>query len=410
MRIIVISAVTAATLTAGGYTIPESSINATALSAAYVANAHGADTAYYNPAAMVYNDDAGLLEVDTTYIALSKINYQGSYTASGVTTGPYDINSNSESFLVPTLHYTSPKLGKNGMRAGLSVVVPGGLSKRWDVQPARSSAQEFTLKTVEVNPTVAVPLSDTVSVGGGLRIVRTDGVVKSNSGTTQVSRDLKGDSIDVGYNLALNYRPKPNLSLAVTYRSQIDLSVDGSAILNYLPSVSPAHSAYDGPANVTVPLPAALNLAAAYTFVSGTTIEAVYTRTYWSAYKTLDFDYSGISNTATAVFGAPIPKNWKDTNTYRLGLTQKYEKWTAMAGVAYDETPVPEATLGYELPDSHGWIVSLGGRYAIDERWNIGLAGLIDRKENREVHNTAINGEFSNARAYLVTAGIEYRF
>lgn len=410
MRIIVISAVASATLMAGGYAIPESSVNATALSAAYVAASHGADAAYYNPAAMVYNEDAGLLEMDATYIGLSKINYQGSYTASGTTTGPYDLDSKYESFLVPTLHYTSPKLGKNGMRAGLSIVVPGGLSKRWDTQPARSSAEEFTLKCVEVNPTVAMPLSDTVSVGGGFRIVRTDGVVKSNSGATQVSRDLKGDSIDVGYNLALNYRPKPNLSLAVTYRSQIDLSVDGNAHLNYLPSTYPTHAVYDGPANVTVPLPAALNLAAAYTFDSGMTIEAVYGRTYWSAYKMLDFDYSGAANTATAVFGAPLAKNWKNVNAYRLGLTQKMDQWTAMAGVAYDETPVPEATLGYELPDSNGWIVSLGGRYAVNERWNIGLAGLIDMKENREVHNAAINGEFSNARAYLVSAGAEYRF
>ncbi len=77
MRSIVISAVASATLMAGGYAIPESSINATALSAAYVANAHGADAAYYNPAAMVYNEDAGLLEVDATYIHLTPIDFSG---------------------------------------------------------------------------------------------------------------------------------------------------------------------------------------------------------------------------------------------------------------------------------------------------------------------------------------------
>jgi long-chain fatty acid transport protein len=81
-----------------------------------------------------------------------------------------------------------------------------------------------------------------------------------------------------------------------------------------------------------------------------------------------------------------------------------------MAGVAYDETPVPESTLGYELPDSDAWIVSMGGRYQLDPNWNIGLAGLVDFKKDRTVHNSALNGEFSNARAYLVTAGIEYRF
>jgi long-chain fatty acid transport protein len=137
-------------------------------------------------------------------------------------------------------------------------------------------------------------------------------------------------------------------------------------------------------------------------------VEAVYEKTYWSAYKSLNFDFT--NPYAEGFFGGVKPKNWENTNTYRLGLTQKYDKWTAMAGIAYDETPVPESTLGYELPDSDAWIVSLGGRYQINKSWNIGLAGLVDMKESREVHNTSINGEFSNARAYLVTAGIEYRF
>lgn len=407
MRIIVISAVTSGMLMAGGYAIPENSINATALGAAYVAAAHGADAAYYNPAAMVYNDDTALLEVDATYIRLSKINYTS-------TSGTTNIDSKSESFFIPTLYYTSKKLGENGARFGLSIVAPGGLSKRWDAQPAKSNAEEFALQTIEVNPSMAVPLSNTISMGVGFRIVRSEGVVKSNTGATQVSRDMSGDSINFGYNLALNYRPISNLTAAATYRSKVNLTQEGHATLSYLPSLYGVNGLYYGSGSVTVPLPAALNLAVAYTFDTGTTIEALYERTYWSAYKYLDFDYSGTPNAATTVFGTPINKNWKDTNTYRLGLTQKVDKWTAMAGVAYDQTPVPEATLGYELPDSDAVIVSLGGRYQLNKSWNIGLAGLVDMKKDREVHQISgtnpVNGTFSNARAYLVTAGIEYRF
>lgn len=400
MRSIVISAVAAATLMAGGYKIPESSINGTALSAAYVANAHGADAAYYNPAAMVYNEDANLLEVDMTYIGLSKIHYAS-------TSGTYNIDSKSESFLIPTLHFTSKKLGDSGARAGFSIVVPAGLSKRWQSAPAVYSAEEFTLETIEFNPTLAVPLSDAVSFGAGFRIVRTNGVVKSTS-PVPATRDMTGDSIDYGYNLALNYRPQPNLSLAATYRSKIDLSVEGNAALNYLGTT------YNGPTSVSIPIPAAFNLAAAYTFDTGTTIEAVYERTFWSAYQKLDFDYSGTPNLATFAFGTAISKNWENTNCYRLGLTHKFDQWTAMTGLGYSETPVPESTLGYELPDSDDWMVSLGGRYQMDEHWNIGLAGLVDVKKDRTVHQSGgsnpVNGEFSNSRAYLVTAGIEYRF
>lgn len=403
MRIVLISVVASATLIAGGYAIPESSINATALGAAYIANAHGADAAYYNPAAMVYNVNSELLEVDATYIGLSAINYIS-------TSGTTNIDSKKENFLVPSFHYTSKKLGDNGTRVGFSIVAPAGLSKRWSDAPAVYSAEEFTLQTIEFNPSIALPLSSRVSMGVGFRVISSSGVVKASRAGVY-SQEMTGDSVDYGYNLALNYRPKSNVSLAATYRSKVNLSVEGDADLVYTGVLAtvplPAFSGNYG-ASVSIPVPATLNLACAYTFDTGSTIEAVYQKTYWSAYKTLNFDFS--NPYAEGFFGGVKPKNWEDTNTYRLGLTQKYDRWIAMAGVAYDETPVPEATLGYELPDSDAWIVSLGGRYQIDKSWNIGLAGLIDMKENRDVHNTSVNGEFSNARAYLVTAGIEYRF
>ncbi|MDD2780773.1 MAG: outer membrane protein transport protein [Sulfuricurvum sp.] len=406
MRYIVLLSAAAAAAMAGGYKIPESSINGTALSAAYVAASHGADAAYYNPAAMVYNEDVNLFEADMTYIGLSGIDYKGKYVPTG--TLDYDIESKKENFLVPTLHFASKKLGDSGARVGLSVVVPAGLSKRWQSAPGIYSAEEFTLETIEVNPTFAVPISDAVSFGAGFRIIHSSGVVKSSA---TASRDLEGDSIDYGYNLALMYKPSKELSLAATYRSNVDLSVEGNAkIYAGLPVGTPF---YDGAANVSVPVPAALNLAAAYTFGRGTTIEAVFERTFWSSYKNLDFDYSiALPGGLGTAFDNPKAKNYEDSNSYRLGLTQKYGKWTAMAGVAYDESPVPEKTLGFELPDSDAWIISMGGRYQLNDQWNIGLAGLVDLKKSRTIttNDNGINGEFSNARAYLVTAGIEYRF
>lgn len=392
MRHLVLLSVAAAAAMAGGYKIPEVSLNGTALSAAYVANAHGADAAYYNPAAMVYNDDVNLFEADMTYIGLSSIDFDGTS----------DYSSKKENFLVPSLHFSSKKLGNSGARIGLSVVVPAGLSKRWDHSTPKATAEEFTLETIEVNPSFSIPLSDTVSFGAGFRVIHASGVVKS---TAAVSRDMEGSSIDYGYNLALLYKPAPGINLAATYRSNVDLSVEGNAKL-----YSGSTLAYNGDVSVSVPVPAALNLAASYTFGHGTTVEAVFERTMWSAYDYLDFNYPTSIGGLAPYFDAPVRKNWENTNSYRLGLTQKYDKWTAMAGVAYDETPVPEATLGYELPDSNAWIVSLGGRYQLNDQWNIGLAGLVDLKQSREVHNSSINGEFSNARAYLVTAGIEYRF
>ncbi len=387
---------------AGGYKIPESSINSVALAGANIANANGADAAYFNPAAMIRANNINTLEIDATYINLTPVDFSG-------TTGNY--SSKEENFVVPSLHFVSKKLGDNGARVGMSITAPAGLSKRWDATTPKMTAEEFTLQVIEFNPTVAFALCDTVDFGFGFRVLSTSGVVKASRAGVY-AQDMTGSSIDYGYNLALNSHPIPELSLAMTYRSKVDLGVEGNADLYHrggviqddpLPTFAGNYSA-----SVSVPVPAVLALAGAYSFTTGTTLELTYERTYWSAYKNLNFDYTNAM--AEGFFGASKPKNWEDTNTYRIGLTQKYDKWTAMAGIAYDETPVPESTLGYELPDSDAWIVSLGGKYKMDERWTLGLAGLVDMKEDREVHNASINGEFSNAKAYLVTAGIEYKF
>lgn len=410
IKLALFSAVTASVLMAGGYKIPETSLNGVALSAANIAHNKSADAAYYNPANMVFMEDKNHLEVDLSYIELYAVNYKGTVSA----TGPYNIDSQSESFIVPALHFVSGKAGET--RIGLSIVTPGGLSKRWESEPAKTSAEEFTLQVVEINPTVAIPLNEKVALAFGFRIVHSEGIVKSN-GTTYlpapmssysvVSRDLTGESLDFGYNLALSYKPTSEWDLGLTYRSQVNITIQGDAKL----ASSYGSATYEGDASVIIPLPATASAAIAYTLPSKTTVEFVYERNMWSAYKSLDFDYNGSEGALLGgIFGSAIAKNWNDTNAFRLGVTQKLDRMTLMAGAVYDESPVPDETISFELPDSDSISVSLGGRYQINKELDIGLAALYSMRESRSVDNDALLGEFTNANVLIVSVGLGYKF
>ena len=411
-KIALMSLVASSILMAGGYKIPETSTNAVALGAANIAHNHeNADAAYYNPAKMVFMQDKNNLEVDVTYIGLEKVKYKG--TVGGTATNE---SSESEDFYVPTLHYVSPVLGENGARIGVSIVAPGGLSKQWKTEPAKTSAEEFTLETLEINPTVAIQINDQLGFAFGFRMIRTHGIVKSSGitnitalgGLGRAARDMTGDSTDFGYNLALAYNPNSNLELGLTYRSKVNLGVEGNANLatTYL-----GGSLYSGPASVTIPLPASLNAAVAYTFSSNTTVEFAYEKTFWSAYKTLDFNYNGTEGLALgAIFGTPLPKNWTDTNTFRIGLTQELTNLTLMAGYVYDNSPVPNGTIGFELPDSDSQALSLGGRYKINESVDVGLSTLYSMHKSRTVNNGSLNGEFSDGNVLIISAGLGYKF
>ncbi len=406
-----LSLVASSILMAGGYKIPETSTNAVALGAANIAHNHNnADAAYYNPAKMVFMSNKNHLEADVTYIGLEKVKYQGKVSG----TGPYNLESEHEDFYIPTLHYVSPALGESGARIGVSIVAPGGLSKRWQTEPAKTSAQEFTLEVLEINPTAAFKINDKLGFAVGFRIVRTHGVVKSDGHTVvagslaNVSRDMTGDSTDFGYNLAIAYNPTSNLEIGVTYRSKVNMTVEGNAKL----AETRFGTSYDGPGNVSLPLPASFDAAVAYTFdTTKTTLEAVYEKTFWSAYKNLDFNYNGTEGPVLgAIFATPRAKNWKDTNTFRVGLTQELQNLTLMAGYVYDNSPVPDATIGFELPDADSQAISLGGRYKINDAVDVGLSGIYSMHKNRTVNNASLSGEFTGGNVLILSAGLGYKF
>lgn len=396
-KVVAISAICAMSLEASGYKIPEQSLSAVALGAANVAAVKGADASYYNPANMAWMSSGYHLDLALTYINLPKVKFDG---VAAPSFSPGTSKSETEHFLLPTGHLVTKEYYEN-WRFGLSIVAPGGLSKRWDSAPGRGFAQDFTLKIIEVNPTAAYRVNDKFAVGFGLRAIYTDGVVKrdmdlSMYGLGRDMRDMDGDSIDYGFNLALSFKPVEDITLAATYRSKVDLTVKGNA-KRELPG-------YNDKANVTIPLPAVLTLAAAKKF-NNTTIEAVYERVFWSKYKNLNFGYADGFN------GDNFPKNWKDVDTYRLGLTHEYNhKLTLMAGIGIDKNPAPEKTLGFELPDSDAMIYSAGFKYKITKDLDIGLAYLMSDKKSRTVKNDNIDGKFKDSAAHLVSTGISYRF
>ena len=407
LKITTMSLLASSMLLASGWRIPEQSSTSTALSGAYVANANGAGSSYYNPANMSFNEDDNLLEFSFTYINLPSVTYRDSANPA------FDAKSKKENFYVPTIFLTSKN--HSGFRYGFSITAPGGLSKRWDSAYQKASAQEFSLKIIEFNPVISYAVNSKLSVGGGLRAIYSDGTVRSDASGlgTDVQRDLKGDTVEFGYNLALSYKPTKESNIALTYRSNVDIKEEGNAKL-YVSGTK----VYDGGASVKIPLPAVLALAVSYTFNQKTTVELEYDRTYWSKYKQLDFNYkSAIPAILVPNFDNPIPRNWKDTNAYRIGITHQYsDKLKLLAGFAIDKSPAPDGSLGFELPDSDAKLYSLGFEYKLNKKVKIGLSYLYDTKDKRTVHNrttptsVAPDGTFSDESAHLVTASIKYRF
>ncbi len=406
---IALSIIVSSALTAGAYKVPEQSVNSMALGAAYVAHTDGADTAYYNPANMAFMGDAQFTEAGLTLVHLPSNRFQGLQAYSVNEIYPASNKSEIENLQIPFLHYVSNSIEQ--FRWGASLSVPGGLSKEWKSGHQKLFAEEFTLKIIEFNPVASYKLSDNFAVGGGLRFIYSEGVVKSDGGAIKpIKRDMEGDTVEYGYNLAMSYRPTSDINMAVTYRSNIDLKEEGDANL-YLGNLGKQYST-----DVTIPLPAALNLAVSKTWQDRYTLELNYEKTYWSEYKNLDFNYgSAIPSALVGAFDDPKPKNWRDTDTFRVGFTAKVSpELTLMAGYSKDETPIPKEYVSYELPDADANIYTFGFRIKANKNLSYGFAYLRDEKESFSLaqgeNKNGIIGKFSGGGADLLTAGVSYKF
>lgn len=409
-KIIALSFIASTFLLANGYKIPEQSIDGMALSAANVANANGANANYYNPANMVFNENKNSYEFLMSYIHLYQIKFENN--------NGEVYKSRDEDYLIPIFHFTSKD--HNNFRWGISITTPAGLSKKWDDPVPELGAKEFTLKTVEINPNIAYKINKNLGLSFGIRALRSEGTANAFKAGAY-SLYLNGDSIDYGWNSAISYHNENNgIKAALTYRSKIDMTLNGDASGYYSKAILTNNAAdaatlisFNTNGKVKLPLPASLNIAIAKTF-NNTTLEFVLERTYWSDYKKLDFNFK--DPYVEGIFGKPKPKNWKDENSYRIGLTHKCnDKLTAMLGYTYDKTPIPDSTIDFSLPDSDKHIFSGGFKYKMDDRMKLGFSILYAKQKERNAKvaissSQQVSGKFKDGGALLMAFGMDYRF
>ena len=401
----------AANAMGSGYMIPEQSPSSIGLAGAYIAAARGADSSFHNPANMDRAPGSGAGEIDFTYINLPSLDYTDAADPSR------NSGSKTEHFFLPQAYAVSPGLGRDGrLRVGASLTYPAGLSKRWDSPFARATTEEFTLRVTEFTPSVSYKFSDLLSMAAGVRTIYAKGVVKSYAQLssayaplTFLSRDMKGDGTDFGYILAATLRPAERLSVAATYRSEVDIKLKGDAVLlSNLPASF--GGTYTGGGEVNLPIPEVFNLAAAYD-LGATTVELVWERTKWSTFEYLDFNYDrDLTATPLRNFDLPVKKSWSDTDAFRLGITHRInDRLTATIGVARVEAPVPEQTLGFELPDASTNLYSLGTAWKL-ERMELACGYMYVDMDDRTVtgNDYGINGTFSNHTAHLFSLAARF--
>jgi len=326
----------------------------------------------------------------------------------------------------------------NGLAFGAMVSAPFGLKTEYDDGwQGRYFAHTSDVKIIDLTLAAALDIvPDRFSVGAGLIFSRADvtlsksvdfgSLLFGNPATRPLPfarpqaadgfAEIQGDDNGFGWTVGANFKPVDQLAIGVSYRSEIDYELEGTADWTVPGNVAAVFAAspttrplfQDGAALAKLTTPSVLNVDLRYDFNDSFSMMASYAETGWSSLREVRIEFANPDPDSVEPF------NWKDTTFASLGAEYKLnESWTLRGGVAYDETPTHIETRTPRLPDANRMWYSIGASWLATQALevNFGYTRIepnspkIDITSNR----TTLVGPFDGA-ANLYGVSAQYKF
>ena len=318
---------------------------------------------------------------------------------------------------------------------GVAVYTPYGSTLKYaDGWEGRYALTEITLQSVYVQPTASFAITPQLSVGAGLMILAYGSVnlqkdIPLPTGPGHITLDGKTKT-QFGYNAGIFFKPSDKLSAGVSYRSKIDATVE-SGDVSYTGLAGGASAALVNRGfsankfSATLPLPAVANVGVGISPTDKLTVGLDASLTFWSAYRTLDFGFSG-NNGNGPVDGlvggnstSTSKRSYQDALAFRLGGQYKVDdKLTVRLGTSYDFSAVKDGYVGPETPDADRVIATAGLSYQVTEKLGIDASFLFEafQKRTQTQQQLLDNGTTDRVagtyrtNVYIPGIGLHYKF
>ncbi|PKQ82301.1 long-chain fatty acid outer membrane transporter [Aeromonas sobria] len=396
--------------------------SASGLGRAYAGEAAIADNASVlarNPAAMTTFDKMAV-SVSGTYIKpdvdvegeINKVDKNGNKIAK--------LKDASESGIapaafVPASYFIQPL--NDQWAWGIALFSNYGLSTEYSKTfAAGSGAGDTSLLTLNINPNIAYRINEQFSIGAGINAVYGAAELNRFAGFTGTAlppdtnvAHLKGDTWGFGWNVGTLYEINENNRLALTYRSQVDMSFDGDFSGT---TTTTKGATVDG--NLKIDLPAQAEFAGYHRLNQQFAVHYSVNWTDWSAFQELN------ATSASCISGVCLykPEKFKDSTRYSLGGTWFINpSWEARLGFAYDKTPIEAEYRSLSIPDSDRIWYSTGATYHINPDMSVdfGMAYIdgkkVDVNEGLPKHDSTTRWQgTSHGNAFLASAQFNMKF
>ncbi len=404
---------------AAGFQLAEYS--ATGLGRAYAgeaAMADGADAQWRNPAMLTYLEGTQV-SVGAIYVD-PNIDIDGTSTYL-TQTGLKQSSSNSSDFahsaVIPNF-YVSHKYNEKfalGFAAGTNYGMETDLGKDF---AGANHGNEASVTTMELNLNAAYQVLESVSIGGGIRYIMAEGsfgaVSTANSlvplpaGTPL--KYMEGDDTAWGWQIGTAWQINENNRLGFTYKSEVDLTLEGYAQGFGFNQANPA-AHKNG--SMDLALPATAELASFHQLTEKVAVHASVNWTNWSSFKELVADFPGENSVEIK------QENWEDNYRFAIGTTyQMTPKLALRSGIAYDTSAVSEEHRTATIPETDRTWLSIGAGYQWSEQLTLDAGFTYILAKDAKMHETdaaadLFGGNFEGevtGSIWLVGIQANYRF
>lgn len=347
---------------AEGFAINEWSAEGVAMGGARMFAEGDAANVAYNPASIT-KVDGEAFKVSATYISP-----HGEYDLYDVADTLIESGTNRVHFgFAPGTYYVKKLNDKDwfGIGAFSRFAMVSEFERNSQVS---TNAFLSRLDGVSVTPTFAHKFDDKWSAAIGAEVNYVRLTMEKNAGWDDnygslIPTHTKGESYALGWNAAANYAFDDKNEIGVVYRSRIKHSMEADFNAYNIMAGSTNIGNRNGDAYGEVTLPDSWHIGYNHKFNDKTRVELNAVRTNWSTYDALNINVSG---TGVPNFDRvhASPKNWEDGWRYAIGVEHKLsDKYTLMAGFAYDESSIPYDGGDFMVPTGNRKTYSIGARY-----------------------------------------------
>jgi long-chain fatty acid transport protein len=373
---------------ANGFAVNEQS--ASGLGNAYAgggASAEDASTIFFNPAGMIYLPDNQLVIAGHAIRSSANFSNNDSHSFRGLPTQGNDGGDAGGWAFVPNLYFA--KAVNDDVRLGIGINSPFAYKTDYDNGwVGRYQALKTTIKTININPSIAFKISDKISMGLGFSVMRTDAEITNavdfgticatalsgcGIGATFQNYDgfarVTGNDWGFGWNIGTIFQITNVTRMALAYRSAVDQKLKGDNYFNGIPAafaLSPVLIAgfSNGSVSAKLPTPDSASASIFHQINSQWDVMADLTWTHWSTFKDL-----AVIRTSGVLAGSTlsnVPENWDNTIRASLGGSFRYDNSLKLrAGFAYDQSPVSLEFRTPRTPNSDRFWLSVGANYRL---------------------------------------------